>query len=189
MWPEGIQTSSAISTANLNTKFKKIPWRFTESLQQHKATLFSNIYTLEFSPPTMTSEIIQDIYDKLSPSISLGLHESPVPFSQQESLVCYTSKQSISSYFLLRNIFVFRQFKYESHPCSCIRQKDKYIISAPEPKHLVLIHTHTHTRILSLSLSLSLSLTNVIFRPLSSYKDRWCSFHYSAQLNSHQCQS
>ncbi len=135
----------------------------------------------------MTSEIIQDIYDKLSPSISLGLHKSPVPFSQQESLVCYTSKQSICSYFLLRNIFVFRQFKYESHPCSCIRQKDKYIISAPEPKHLVLIHTHTHTHTHTLSLSLSPMLFLDLSHPTKTDDAHFIILHSSIHISVNLC--
>ncbi len=141
---------------------------------------YSQKFTLwNFHHPPWHLKLFMTITTNSPPPFLLVFMKALCPSHSMNWFAIRVNKVFVCLYFLLSIIFVFRLFKYESHPCSCIWQKDKYIISAPEPKHLVLIHTNTHTH----------SHTNVIFRPLSSYKDRWCSFHYSAQLNSHHCQS
>ncbi len=120
---------------------------------------YSQKFTLwNFHHPPWHLKLFMTITTNSPPPFLLVFMKALCPSHSKNWFAIWVNKVFVCLYFLLSIIFVFRLFKYESHPCSCIWQKDKYIISAPEPKHLVLIHTNTHTHTL---------LTPMLFLDLS----------------------
>lgn len=120
----------------------------SNNIQRH----YSEIFTLwNFHHPPWHLKLFKTFTTSSPPPFLLDFMKALCPSHNKNHWFDIWVKPSWALYLYLGN-----SCRSLIHVLEC-GKKNKYIISAPEPKHLVLIHSHTHTHSQMLFLDISLS--------------------------------